>query len=198
MVDFFHLHTYISTHMYICMNVCVCAHLHTCALTVVKTWINGRPIAFLYTLLPNAAYTHTYQRASTHTSIQLRFVQNRLQPQFNPKKKRCQPGALLSSLSSARSLTLCLVLFLLCIAYLEARSADCSCSRLSSLSLSCFLPHPKGILFSFPFPLSLSLSFHVSSAVFGFCLCLSLLQGVSLFCFVLTFFGYFASATHAT
>lgn len=80
------------------MCVCVCAHLHTCALTVVKTWINGRPskAAHFSTLCCQMPPTHTHTRkntpAHTHTSIQLRSVQNRLQPQFNPKKKTALPA----------------------------------------------------------------------------------------------------------
>lgn len=84
-----YIHTY---ECYAC--VCACAHLHTCAFTVVKTWINGRPssraaqrsdAAHFSTLCCQMPPSHT------HTCIQLRCLQNRLQPQCNPKKKqRCQ------------------------------------------------------------------------------------------------------------
>lgn len=127
----------------LCMCVCACAHLHTCAFTVVKTWINGRPssraaqrsdAAHFSTLCCQMPPSHT------HTYIQLRCLQNRLQPQCNPKKKqRCRRHRLqprprrsaLLSLSSTLILSLphSLALFILCIAYLEARSADCCCCQ---------------------------------------------------------------------
>lgn len=118
----------------------------------------------------------------------------------------------------------------MCIAYLEARSADCCCCQAATaaavysslalshtLSLSSFLPHPKGFLFSFPLTVlllclgccccylcctvsaALLLSLPSTSFIrlFG-CFRLLLLpavQGVSLFCFVLALFGYFWIAT---
>lgn len=94
-----YIHTY---ECYAC--VCACAHLHTCAFTVVKTWINGRPSsraaqrrsAFLYTLLSNAAFTHT------HTCIRLRCLQNRLQPQCNPKKKTALSASQIAAPAAAQ------------------------------------------------------------------------------------------------
>lgn len=57
------------------MCVCVCAHLHTCALTVVKTWINGRPskAAHFSTLCCQMPPTHTHTHVKTHqhTHIQV-------------------------------------------------------------------------------------------------------------------------------
>lgn len=85
--------TYIHTNV---MHVCVCvwtlAHLRIHGSKNLDQWAAQqqssaaqRRSAFLYTLLSNAAFTHT------HTCIQLRCLQNRLQPQCNPKKKqRCQ------------------------------------------------------------------------------------------------------------
>lgn len=127
----------------LCMCVCVCtlAHLRIHGSKNLDQWAAQqqssaaqRRSAFLYTLLSNAAFTHT------HTCIRLRCLQNRLQPQCNPKKKqRCQRHRLqprprrsaLLSLSSTLILSLphSLALFILCIAYLEARSADCCCCQ---------------------------------------------------------------------
>lgn len=63
--------TYIHTYKcYAC--VCACAHLHTCAFTVVKTWINGRPssraaqrsnAAHFSTLCCQMPPSHTHTRA---------------------------------------------------------------------------------------------------------------------------------------
>lgn len=178
----------------------------------------------------------------THTYIQLRCLQNRLQPQCNPKnKQRCQRHWLqprprrsaLLSLSSTLILSLphslALFSFVHCISWgalswlLLLPGCDCSCSLLfsgalsHSLSLSSFLPHPKGFLFSFPLTVlllcldccccflcctvsaALLLSLPSTSFIrlFG-CFRLLLLpavQGVSLFCFVLALFGYFWIAT---
>lgn len=114
-------------------------------------------------------------RLHTHTYILLRCLQNRLQPQCNPKtKQRCQRHRLqprprrsaLLSLSSILILSLphslALFIFVHCISWgalswlLLLPACDCSCSLLfigalsHSLFLSSFLPHPKGFLFSFP------------------------------------------------
>lgn len=173
--------------------MCTLAHLRTHGSKNLDQWAAQQGSAFLYTLLSNAAYTHTHTHVKTHqhTHIQVySCVPCRTGCSRNltqKKKQLCQPGALLSSLSSPRSLILCLVLFstVHCISW-----GALSWLQLQfALSLSSFLPHPKGFLFSFP--LLLSLSFHFSSAFFGFCFCLCLLQGVSLFCFVLAFLATF-------
>lgn len=148
----------------------------------------------------------------TQTYIQLRCLQNRLQPQFNPKKKTAPSASQIAAPAATQrsallSSTLSLVLFFIghCISWGagSADCCDCSCSLLSrcalSHSLSSFLPHPKGFLFSFPFTvlllwicwcycylgcfLCLLLPSFVSSAVFGFCF--------SLLCKVCHFFVLF-------
>lgn len=85
-----YIHTY---ECYAC--VCACAHLHTCAFTVVKTWINGRPssraaqrsdAAHFSTLCcqmpPSHTHTRTYSCAACRTGCSRNVTQK--------KKQRCQ------------------------------------------------------------------------------------------------------------
>lgn len=80
-----YIHTY---ECYAC--VCACAHLHTCAFTVVKTWINGRPssraaqrsdAAHFSTLCcqmpPSHTHTRTYSCAACRTGCSRNVTQKK-------------------------------------------------------------------------------------------------------------------------
>lgn len=165
-----YIHTY---ECYACVFVCVCtlAHLRIHGSKNLDQWAAQqqssaaqRRSAFLYTLLSKAAFTHT------HTYIQLRCLQNRLQPQCNPKKKTAlSPSQIAAPAAAQRTLrlklhshtlspTLSRTLYFCALHILRRAQLTAAAARLRlqlqftlhwrsltlSLSVSSFLPHPKG------------------------------------------------------
>lgn len=231
----FFLFTYIHINV---MHVCVCtlAHLRIHGSKNLDQWAAQqqsraahRRSAFLYTLLSNAAFTHTrtYSCAACRTGCSRYVTQKKtaLSASQIAAPAAAQRTLKLELHSHTLSPTLSRTLYFCALHILRRAQLTAAAARLRlqlqftlhwrslTLSLSSFLPHPKGFLFSFPLTVVLLclgccccyLCCTVSAAlllalpstsfirIFG-CFRLLLLpavQGVSLFCFVLALFGYF-------